>query len=354
MGVKSPTENSCLGNGMVNIVRRKRNKTKKVNRKLLIALTVCLSAVTATLVTNKNSEALAFSSLTQPINIMYSLLTKKNFVQFNEISQSTNYHFEPLYKYKSNLIDEKNKTQPEKQEIKIEGKEEAEKQNINSSNQTVNTVNSASTKLGTSNQKRQSEQKIIYLTFDDGPSAFTSQILETLKTYNMKATFFMLEPNMRTYQEELHAIINNGHTPALHGVTHNVSKIYRSEKTVVDEMAKAQATLMKITGTGTTLIRTPYGSAPYMKPSYKKAVKAAGFQLWDWTVDSEDWKYTNGEYVNRTINQIEHFRYKDRPIVILLHDRKSTAEYLPKLLTYLKKNGYTPALLNDQLTAFHF
>lgn len=334
----------------MSIVRRKRKrKIAKINNKILFSLIACLTFVLTATIPNDKSEALAFTSVTQPINIMYSLLTKSYFNQFDEMNSSIHNKLQSINKF----THEKDIQADVVQNTKKEAEKTAAVQKKDDS-QTSNLKVPASSAKDTPPAKEEKEQKIIYLTFDDGPSAYTLNILESLKAYNMKATFFMLEPNMRAYPEELHAIINHGHIPALHGVTHNVAKIYRSEKTVVNEMAVAQATLMKMTGTGTSLIRTPYGSAPYMKPSYKKAVEAAGFQLWDWTVDSEDWKYKNGEYVERVIGQIEKFQYKDRPIVILLHDRKTTAEHLPDLLTYLQTNGYKAEILNEKLSAFHF
>lgn len=327
-------------------MRSKRKRTTTFSKgKLLISLMICMTFVFTTGSTNYHSEALAVSSLSQPINIMYSLLTKSHFDHTDEMNGYVNNKIQAFYILKKKMDQEQEvRNNPENHALVKNDKINAE----------TNLKDNGSSKQENSQIKQQNEQKVIYLTFDDGPSAFTSDILQTMNTFDMKGTFFMLEPNMRKYPEELQAIIDNGHVPALHGVSHNVSKIYRSEKTVVDEMTKAQATLMKMTGTGTSLIRTPYGSAPYMKPSYLKAVEAAGFQLWDWTVDSEDWKYRNGEYVERVIQQIENFKHKDRPIVILLHDRKSTAEHLPSLLTYLQTNGYKAEILNEQLSAFHF
>ncbi|MEH7125703.1 polysaccharide deacetylase family protein [Bacillus sp. JJ1773] len=332
---------------------KRKRKTTYSKGKLLISLIVCLTLVFTTVKTNNHSEALAVSSLSQPINIMYSLLTKRHFDHTEEMNGYVNNKIQAFYILKKKMDQEHNEQTLNEQELKNKPEKHAPVENdINSIETSLK--DSVSSKQENSQIKLQNEQKVIYLTFDDGPSAYTLDILQTLNTFDMKATFFMLEPNMRMYPEELHAIINNGHIPALHGVSHNVAKIYRSEKTVVDEMTKAQATLMQMTGTGTSLIRTPYGSAPYMKPSYLKAVEAAGFNLWDWTVDSEDWKYRNGEYVERVIQQIENFKHKDRPMVILLHDRRTTAEHLPSLLTYLQTNGYKAEILNEQLSAFHF
>lgn len=329
----------------------------KMYTKVLISLLVCLSLVLTTVKSSNHNEASAVSSLTQPIIIMYSLLTQKDVNQYEEMSGSLAHKYYYFQQLNTKIALEKEKQMQDKEETKekVENAVEQNKDKIVQSKPVEKAPQASNSNADKQeNAVEENPKKIIYLTFDDGPSPYTLKILESLNNFDMKATFFMLEPNMRTYEKQLHAIIDNGHTPALHGVTHTVSKIYRSEKTVVDEMAKAQSTLMKLTGTGTTLIRTPYGSSPYMKPSYKKAVEDAGFQLWDWTVDSEDWKSKNGEYVKKVINQIENFRYKDRPIVILMHDRKTTAEHLPELLTYLKAKGYSSEVLNQQMTAFHF
>ncbi len=325
----------------------------------MLSMMVCTSLVLVNFDSSKKNETLAVSSLTQPINIMYSLMTNKNFQQYDEMNGPIHNYFRRINNNNNKQIKvEKDKKINEGKETNIESQKQiVKKETVDKTAGVSNSNTTESSNKGnkqTQTIKQQNELKKVYLTFDDGPSAYTNDILETLSSYGMKATFFMLEPNMRTYPEEVKSIINNGHIPALHGVTHNTSKIYSSEKTVVDEMTKAQATLKNLTGEVTHLIRTPYGSAPYMKPSYKQAVETAGFQLWDWTVDSEDWKYKNGEYVSHVIYQIENYPYRDKPIIILLHDRKTTAEHLPALLEYLKSKGYEAEILNEQMTAINF
>lgn len=294
----------------------------------------------------QKSEALSIFYRDQPIEIMYSLMMIPHGEQLFMKDTPINHYLHSIIAEK---VDEKN-------EKKVPERETPESQ-VSDQDSSSQKDDSESVKEGTIEQEPVTEtdnMKTVYLTFDDGPSAFTSNILDTLRSYQMKATFFMLEPNMRAYPDQLKQIIDQGHIPALHGVTHNISKIYRSEKTVVDEMYTGQQTLLNLTGTITHLIRTPYGSAPYMKPEYKEAVKAAGFQLWDWTIDSQDWKYQNAEYVTHVINQLENYRYPESPIVILLHDRKTTAEHLPALLDYLQTNGYHTEILTEKLAAYHF
>ncbi|REJ16442.1 MAG: hypothetical protein C6W57_08035 [Caldibacillus debilis] len=191
-------------------------------------------------------------------------------------------------------------------------------------------------------------QKTVFLTFDDGPNASTKEILRLLEKYDMKATFFMVEPNMKKYPEIVKEVIRQGHRIGLHSVTHSKTQFYASKKSVVAEMKKTQTTLEKVSGKRSRIIRTPYGSKPYMKPEYMEAVKREGFILWDWNVDSRDWKLTDGSFVENTIHQIEQF-HRPEPIVILLHDRKTTAEHLEKLFIYLKERHFQTDTINEQL-----
>ncbi|WP_062356709.1 polysaccharide deacetylase family protein [Bacillus kwashiorkori] len=183
------------------------------------------------------------------------------------------------------------------------------------------------------------EDKVVYLTFDDGPEYFTIDILNLLDKYNAKATFFMLEPKMRQYPNVVREIVKRGHQVGMHSVTHDKNKFYASKESVVAEMMKGQQTLQNITGKKSSLMRVPYGSVPHMKPDYIEAVNNAGLKMWDWNIDSMDWKHTDGSFVNNVIHQINNFKKNDKK-VILLHDRKTTLNYLENLLIYLSANGY--------------
>ncbi|MFE8695936.1 polysaccharide deacetylase family protein [Cytobacillus sp. FJAT-53684] len=329
-------------------------KLIKTKEKVIISALVCIALVAMILQPGSNNEALAVSTFKQPINMMYSFMSQRNFNQVDEMNGSLYHHFRSIQLKKKEAVSEQDL---ETHEVKDPNKDiKAEVVNNEKENNNNQVGSEKADNEGVIKEQVNQEVNLsnVYLTFDDGPTAYTTSILETLHSYGMKATFFMLEPNMKKYPDELNQIINEGHVPALHGVTHDVSKIYRSEQTVVDEMSQGQATLLDLTGTLTHLIRTPYGSAPYMKPSYKEAVQAAGFQLWDWTIDSHDWKYKNGEFVGQVIQQMENYRYKSSPIIILLHDRKATAEHLPSLLKYLQSHGYETEVLNEKLSAYNF
>lgn len=197
------------------------------------------------------------------------------------------------------------------------------------------------------------DQRIVYLTFDDGPHKVSDQILTMLDEYDAKATFFMLDGNMKNFPTAVKRMAQDGHSLGAHGVTHDKKKIYQSPQSVVAEMSQTLNTIKQITGIDSTLIRTPYGSAPHMTDSYKKAVTDKGYLMWDWNIDSKDWYYRDQRLVNHTIAQIASQSKKQEPLVILLHEREETLDQLPELLAYLKELNYTFRALDPSMEPIH-
>jgi peptidoglycan-N-acetylglucosamine deacetylase len=193
------------------------------------------------------------------------------------------------------------------------------------------------------------EEHSVYLTFDDGPNENTEAILNILEQYDAKATFFMLEPNMRKFRDAVKDMAAEGHAVGMHGVTHNAGIFYQSSQTVVGEMKQGQKTLETITGIHSHLIRVPYGSVPNMTPAYLEAVADAGFNMWDWNIDSEDWRLNSHEYVPNVLEQIHSFPYKHSPKIILLHEKDVTLEYLEELLIDLTEKGYDMKSITGQM-----
>ncbi|WP_449538822.1 polysaccharide deacetylase family protein [Ferdinandcohnia sp. Marseille-Q9671] len=182
--------------------------------------------------------------------------------------------------------------------------------------------------------------RAVYLTFDDGPHKVSKDILALLDQYDAKATFFMLDNNIKQYPEAVKEMVDKGHSLGLHGVTHDKHKFYQSSQSVLGEMNQTQQTILELTGIETDLIRTPFGSAPHMTDAYKEAVDASGYKLWDWNIDSRDWQFRDSRYVDSVIEQLNKLNRVNEPIVILLHERPETLEHLPKLLDYLRDQGY--------------
>ena len=101
--------------------------------------------------------------------------------------------------------------------------------------------------------------RVAYITFDDGPTLNTPNIINTLDKYNAKATFFVLEERIVLYPDYIKQIINSGNAIGLHGVSHSLA-IYSSPLSPLNEMEKTNKSLEALTGRRSMLVRVPYGS----------------------------------------------------------------------------------------------
>lgn len=213
-----------------------------------------------------------------------------------------------------------------------------------------------SSSSGTNTPAVGKQGKTVYLTFDDGPTATTSELLNILGKYNVKATFFMLGNNMNQHPSYVKRTANEGHALALHGMTHRKEKFYASPAAALGEMNKANETLKKITGQSTTLIRPPYGSKPYFTKTFRDKVLTQGYHLWDWNVDSEDWKYKDASdtIYSSVMNQVHKLKKSNVNPVILMHDQKATLKVLPRILETLKKEGYEFQVITPNLESVNF
>lgn len=195
--------------------------------------------------------------------------------------------------------------------------------------------------------------KTIYLTFDDGPNKYTPQLLDILKKNNVQGTFFLLNDSIKNNKEVVKRMAQEGHSIGLHGVTHDYKKFYGTATSAVNEMNQANDTLQGVLGYRTDLVRTPYGSSPYLTKSQYTNLSNAGYKIWDWHVDSLDWKYKDySQTYNTVIKQIKAFNTKD--IVVLFHDRDNTLKVVPDVIAWGKANGYEFKALTGDMSAYHF
>lgn len=182
-------------------------------------------------------------------------------------------------------------------------------------------------------------QKIAYLTFDDGPNKYTSQILNILKQKQGKATFFVIGGKASHYPQTMKRLIKEGHYIGLHSMSHDVKRLYTGDpSTLIAEMEQTRSIVNGITNLNTHLVRVPYGSMPYLKKNYRDALVSAQYKMWDWTIDTYDWKsfHNPSAILERVMNQSD-----EQVEVILMHDSSVTVKILPKVIEYLKEKGYT-------------
>lgn len=194
------------------------------------------------------------------------------------------------------------------------------------------------------------DKKVAYLTFDDGPSNNTHQILDILKQNNIKATFFVLGSQVEVFPETTNRIYNEGHYIANHGYSHKYSEIYQSPEQVLNEFNQCNQIVAKTINVpeyNSHLFRFPGGS---VGGKYAELKKQAITVLEQNNILHIDWNSLTGdsEKVNPTeeylMNNLQKTTEGKNSLVILMHDaqaKKITAETLPKVIEYLQQQGYS-------------
>jgi len=188
------------------------------------------------------------------------------------------------------------------------------------------------------------EGKVIYLTFDDGPGSYTPALLQVLEKYNVKATFFVVNNGAYGHLKQIAAA---GHSIGIHTMSHDYRKIYSSEEAFFNEVYALQGIIYEQTGVSTTLLRFPGGSSntisnfnPGIMSRLTVAVQNAGFQYFDWNVDSNDagGASTAKEVANNVINGCSARRIS----IVLQHDiKRFSVEAVEEIIIWGLSNGYT-------------
>ncbi len=196
----------------------------------------------------------------------------------------------------------------------------------------------------------QKNAKVVYLTFDDGPSENTVKILDILEHYNVKATFFIIGREGGYAAEICRRIISDGHAAGNHTYSHKYNEIYASEDRFWQEYEKNDEAFYELTGRHLEIMRFPGGSNNTVSERYcrgimKKLTKTAhqrDIVYFDWNVSSLD---AVKEYQDKNviINSVLAGVKNKKTSIILMHDnktKKTTVEALPTIIEELKKQGY--------------
>ncbi len=183
----------------------------------------------------------------------------------------------------------------------------------------------------------QTDQKTVALTFDDGPHPQkTQKILDVLKKYGVRATFFVIGENAKKYPEQLQMIVADGHEIGNHTYDHK-SLYKQSEDTLCQSVEKCKQTIKEITGIETVYFRPPEG---YMNDAIAMSMNHKGYNVILWRVDTYDWKGLSGDQIAK--NVLNTVKNGD---IILMHDyiwRKSyTEKALDIIIPELQKQGYS-------------
>lgn len=187
------------------------------------------------------------------------------------------------------------------------------------------------------------DKKVIYLTFDDGPTdRVTPKILDVLDEEDVKATFFIIGINAERRPYLIQREYESGHTVAVHSYTHRYNEIYSSEAALLKDIEDCNRVIYSVTGEYSKVYRFPGGSFN-ATPELVKSVVENGYRYVDWNAG-----FADAEILNASSEQL----YKSavatgdgiNHIVMLAHDsttKVNTPEALRKVIRHFKEKGYS-------------
>lgn len=202
------------------------------------------------------------------------------------------------------------------------------------------------------------EKKIVYLTFDDGPAGkVTTNVLDILKEESVPATFFLIGNQIKGQENLVKRMYNEGHSLGLHSMSHNKGHLYSSNENFLKEMLSTQELINSVVGIKPTILRFPFGcnnNCYRISQSMVDLLHENNLKIFDWNTDSGDGANPNcapSKFVKNAIS--------DKDCVVLLmhcaYMSKNTVKALPSIIKYYKDNGYEfRKIEEDTPEEFHF
>lgn len=195
----------------------------------------------------------------------------------------------------------------------------------------------------------QPPEKTIYLTFDDGPSDNTALLLDILKKYDIKATFFVV--GVRRRKDMITRAYEEGHTIGVHTYTHNYHQIYAGEDAFFQDFLATQEVIKAQTGQYASIFRFPGGSANGVSyhcrgimTRLSKIMEDMGYRYFDWTASASDAKSEHAQWNAKRFSGIIRSNVKrdGSPTVVLQHDlNRESILALELFIPWALENGYT-------------
>ena len=204
--------------------------------------------------------------------------------------------------------------------------------------------------------------KVIYLTFDDGPGPYTEKLLNVLAEYDVKATFFLVNTDYIYLAERMAA---DGHSVGVHSVNHAFSQIYASDEAYFEDLYGMQAIIKEYTGQTTYLFRFPGGSSNTISKHYNKGIMSrlvvstqeAGFRYFDWNVDSRDASIEDNAATcaDDVYHNVVSGITTRKSSIVLMHDIKGfSVAAVERIIVWGLSHGYTfLRLTEDSPTCAH-
>jgi len=190
----------------------------------------------------------------------------------------------------------------------------------------------------------------VYLTFDDGPSSNTDDILDVLAQYDVKATFFVIRKEGRNFEKLYRRIVDEGHSIGMHSCTHEYSVVYADRESFLQDTKSLRDYIYLVTGVESNIYRFPGGSSNRVSKvdvrTLARDLHEEGIEYFDWNVSSQDSAgglHTKEEIVQNSIRKIADYD----EVIILFHDtnsKVSTVEALPDIIKYIQSLDNTVIL----------
>ena len=224
--------------------------------------------------------------------------------------------------------------QLEEQKVNAADSQELTEEEVSADVQTLENQNVWSESSGTT--PADSGIHKVYLTFDDGPSANTDQILDILDEYGVKATFFVV--GKEGYNDQYRRIVEEGHTLGMHSYSHVYRDIYESVEAYGQDLEKLHTYLYELTGVDSRIVRLPGGSSNTVSKDKIQDIIAylgqQGMTYYDWNVSSGDAAsgYVSAQQIaDNVLNHVSEHHTS----IVLMHDasgKNTTVEALPIIL----------------------
>lgn len=199
-------------------------------------------------------------------------------------------------------------------------------------------------------------EKVIYLTFDDGPSVLTSEILDILNKYEVKGTFFLIGNQIKGQEKVVKRIHDEGHSIGLHTYTHDYQKIYSSQDRFITEMLTTQKIITELTGINTNIIRFPFGSNRKLSQNFLNSLHKHNFKVYDWNLfmsDGINCKTPPYKLYKEATKPVK----SEEPVILLMHcdyTHKNTCIALPEVIKFYKDKGYEFRVIDENTPEHYF
>jgi peptidoglycan-N-acetylglucosamine deacetylase len=224
--------------------------------------------------------------------------------------------------------------------------------NVNTAVANTNSIN-----VKAAQRKRVNNRKVIYLTFDDGPTTpITDIILDILKDKKVNATFFVIGNKVKLKASLIKRIYNEGNGIGLHTFTHDYSKIYRSQEAFICEMDRSAEEIYDVLGIRPNIIRFPTGSIGHLNKTLYQKLKEKHYRIYDWNARITDGVHPNKSPYTFYREAVKSGRKWDTIFMLMHCDalNSNTCKALSKIIDYYKDNDFEFKIIDQNTPEYYF